>query len=174
MLGQPRLCVGRQGARGESTPRRRKEVTCAPRRWRSESHVTAAFDEEGRQATRTLDGLGRELKRLDPNGNTTTYIYYGAAQDGRLQKTCDGENRCTTFEYDANGNVTRLIDNLNQDTATQYDALNRPVRIAQAPYPDTVLGAVRPITCYSYDLLGNLKEVKAGHSAKGNQGQPSN
>ncbi len=131
----------------------------------AKGRVTTAFDEEGRQATRTLDSLGRELRRLDPNGNTTTYIYYGAAQDGRLQKTCDGENRCTTFEYDANGNVTRLIDNLTQDTVTQYDALNRPVRIAQATYPDTVLGAIRPITCYSYDLLGNLKEVKAGHSA---------
>ena len=103
-------------------------------RWRSESHATAAFDEEGRQATRTLDGLGRELRRLDPNGNTTAFTYYGATQDGRLQKTCDGENRCTTFEYDANGNVLCLIDNLNQDTDTQYDALNRPVRIAQATY----------------------------------------
>ena len=38
----------------------------------------------------------------------------------------------------------------------------------QATYTDTVLGAVRPITCYSYDLLGNPKEVKAGHSASAN------
>ena len=128
--------------------------------------VLSALDQEDRKAYRTLDGLGRIKNLVDPNDNAQTYVYYGAAKDSRLEKTCDALNRCTTLDYDANGNVTSITDNDGNATLTQYDALNRPVRIVQPAYMDAVLAAsVHPVTCYSYDLLGNLSAVVAGYTA---------
>ena len=132
--------------------------------------VVSAFDEEGREAKRDIDPIGRMRSLTDPNGNAETFSYYDAANDGRLEKQCEAPEtstaspRCTTFNYDNNGNVTSIIDNAGNSTLTFYDALNRPVRIAEPVYTDPVHGQVRPVTRYSYDLLGNTKQVEAGYT----------
>jgi uncharacterized protein RhaS with RHS repeats len=69
--------------------------------------VRSAFDEEGREARRTLDMLGRMRHLLDPNSHAHIFTYYGPEQDVWLQQACDALNRCTTFDYDANGNLGR-------------------------------------------------------------------
>ncbi|MBK1707457.1 RHS repeat domain-containing protein, partial [Halochromatium glycolicum] len=126
--------------------------------------VRSAFDEEGREARRTLDVLGRMRALIDPNGNAETFTYHGPEQDARLEQSCDALARCTTFDYDANGNVTVLTDNAGHTTLTTYDALDRPVRIVEPAYDDPTLGTVRPVTVYVYDTLGNLTQIRAGHT----------
>ncbi len=133
------------------------------------NRVLSAFDEEGREAKRDVDAIGRTRKRTDPNGFSTTYQYYGSIEDGRLEKQCEppalegATPRCTTFDYDNNGNVTLIVDNAGNAIEVTYDALNRPVRIVEQSYTDALLGQVRrPVTTYTYDLLGNVTEVKAG------------
>ncbi len=132
--------------------------------------VVSAFDEEGREAKRDIDPIGRMRSLTDPNGNAETFSYYDAANDGRLEKQCETAAtsssiaRCTTFIYDDNGNVTVLTDNAGNLTQSDYDALNRPVRIVEPVYTDPVHGSVRPVTRYTYTLLGQISQVEAGYT----------
>ena len=133
------------------------------------NQVISAFDEEGNAVSRELDITGRVRTILDPNGNTTTFEYYDAAQEGRLKRQYDAVGRYTEFEYDANGNVTRLIasdasGSDQRDTQSTYDALNRPTRIVGPAHTDTVLGQIRQATTYVYDNLGNQTHIFAGYT----------
>lgn len=126
--------------------------------------LIAALDEEGRRVSKQLDLDGKPRSITDPNGNTMSYEYYDSAKDGRLKKQIDPLGRSTQFDYDAHGNVTVVTDNLVRTTLTTYDELNRPTRIVKPAYADTVLGQVRPVTKSSYDNLGRLIQVAAGHT----------
>ena len=135
----------------------------------ADNRVVKAFDQEGHFVSRKLDISGRPVSVTDPNGNSTRYEYYGPSKDGRLYRQYDAVGRFVEFDYDNNGNVTKVSDNLtpldpNRTTLTNYDELNRAVRIAGPGYTDVVLGAIRPVTKYVYDNLGNLKEVHAGYT----------
>jgi RHS repeat-associated protein len=125
-------------------------------------HVIAAFDEEGQSVRRALDLGGQPRSVTDANGNTVGFEYYDSTRDGRVKLQRDALGRVTQFDYDANGNVTVVTDNLGRTTLTSYDEQNRPVRIVAPAYTDAALGTVRPVTRYSYDLLGNLVAVSAG------------
>lgn len=126
--------------------------------------VVSALDEEGREARRDIDPVGRMRSLTDPNGNTEAFSYFDAANDGRMEQRCDAENRCTSFGYDSNGNVTVITDNAGNSTLVTYDALNRSIRIAEPVYNDPVHGQVRPVTRYTYDLLGNIVQTEAGYT----------
>lgn len=83
------------------------------------------------------------------------------------------QNTTTTFEYDANGNLKKVIDPLNRINLYQYDALDRPVQVTDPANGITQYGynaldkltrVVDPrnlITQYTVDGLGNLTQQQS-------------
>jgi len=123
-----------------------------------------AYDEEGNDVKKEFDAKGRTRKVTDPNGSSTTFEYYGPEKDGRLKRQVDAAERYTEFNYDANGNVITVTDNLGRVTQTDYDTLNRAYRVVGPAFTDPLLGLVRPVTRYTYDKLGNLTDTDAGYT----------
>jgi len=123
-----------------------------------------AFDQAGHAVTKTLDLAGKPRSMKDPNGSETTFEYYGPEKEGRLKVQRDALNRATTYDYDANGNVSSVTDHLGRTTTTTYDELNRPVRVVGPAYTDAALGTIRPVTRYRYNPLGFLTTVEAGRT----------
>ena len=131
-----------------------------------------AYDKEGHSVERGLDDLGRPRVIIDPNGNRQRFHYYGAIENGRLERQCQvldgGGQRCTHFAYDAEGLVTELTEfhaSIEaQTTYSQYDALGRVIRVAEPAVDDPAFGLVYPVTCYQYDPLSNVTRVDAGHT----------
>lgn len=62
----------------------------------------------------------------------------------------------TRYQYDANGNLTRITDPLGRVTDHSYDALNR---LQQQLQPAPVAGAARPAIQYSHDGQDRLVSV---------------
>lgn len=61
------------------------------------------------------------------------------------------------FEYDGNGDVTKLTDSLGRYTTYQYNVFGEQVKVTQpAPNP----GETQPITETGYDALGRVAWVK--------------
>ncbi|MCK9274958.1 MAG: hypothetical protein M0P57_07700 [Syntrophales bacterium] len=65
----------------------------------------------------------------------------------RRIRTVDALEHTTAWRYDANGNVTAVIDLRGNETRTYYDALNRPVGVEDA---------AGDVTTYDYDEAGNI------------------
>lgn len=63
----------------------------------------------------------------------------------------------TRYEYDVNGNITRIVDPLGRATVRRYDSLNRLIE-QQQPAPAS--GAPQPTIVYSYDARSQLTAVK--------------
>ena len=85
----------------------------------------------GEHIAYTLDNAGRTIQTqtFDALGNLATSsstVYDGL---GRVLQTIDAANKVTSYSYDANGNVTTVVDPNNFTTTTQYDALNRPILV---------------------------------------------
>jgi RHS repeat-associated protein len=123
------------------------------------NRAVMAYDAEGHNVSTALDITGRTRSVVDPNGNAKNFEFYGIERDGRLKYAYDALNRKTTFDYDANGNRASVTDNLNRTSSTSYDELNRPVRVVGTLNYDE-----RPVFKYSYDNLGNLTQIGAGHT----------
>lgn len=145
---------------------------------------TKAYDKAGHNVSRKLDAAGRVKSVTDPNGNSTIYSYWNAVQDGRLKSVTQPKigsytlGQIRQFDYDALGQVVKTTDTpaagsteSARDTLKRYDALGRLIRVAGPAYVDqnpnsaTFSQTIRPVTRYSYDNLGNLKEIKAGQTS---------
>ena len=63
----------------------------------------------------------------------------------------------TRYEYDANGNLTRIVDPLGHVTVQRYDASNR---LVQQQLPAPVAAASAPVIVYHYDARDQLTGVK--------------
>jgi RHS repeat-associated protein/uncharacterized repeat protein (TIGR02543 family) len=63
----------------------------------------------------------------------------------------------TTYQYDANGNLTQITDPLGRIRQVQYDALNQPVRQLE-PHP-TIIGSTQGQIDTTYDSLGQIKSI---------------
>jgi RHS repeat-associated protein/uncharacterized repeat protein (TIGR02543 family) len=63
----------------------------------------------------------------------------------------------TTYQYDANGNLTQITDPLGRIRQVQYDALNQPIRQLE-PHP-TVIGSTLSQIDTSYDNLGQVTSL---------------
>ncbi len=131
------------------------------------NQVLKATDQAGHAVSRTLDLDGKPRTVTDPNDNITQYAYYGPEREGRLKTRTDPLGHATQYDYDANGNVTVVTDPAGRTTTTTYDELNRPVRLVGPLYTDPILGAIHPVTWYTYDTLGNLTTVSAGWTDSG-------
>jgi len=105
---------------------------------------TRVTDTLGRVTFSQYDAVGR-LVRSTENYVPGTYPAHGANND---------QNLSTIYGYDAVGNQTHVTDTLGHVTYTEYDALNRPVRVTtnyspsvnggqyNPAYPDTNLSQV--------------------------------
>ncbi|MCZ4509092.1 DUF6531 domain-containing protein [Streptomyces sp. ActVer] len=131
----------------------------------------------GAKTTYTHDAAGRLLTSTDPRGNasgadpakyTTTYVYDSA---GRLGKTTDPAGRTTSYEYDANGNQTKMTDAADGVTAYGYDKFDRVTSVtapdgsAERTVYDTNGNVVSEVdaaggkTTYGYDKVDRLVSV---------------
>jgi RHS repeat-associated protein len=66
------------------------------------------------------------------------------------------QNTTTSYQYDANGNVTQITDPLGRVTTQSYDPLNRLVNQLQPP---PVAAAARPSISYQYNGQDQLTQV---------------
>jgi len=67
---------------------------------------------------------GRLTQIISPHGRTIGFEYYPTSPY-RLWKVTDHNQKVTTFEYDASGNLTRITDPLNHSVQYEYDGLHR-------------------------------------------------
>ena len=133
--------------------------------------VITHTDFKGQVTTTVMDQLGR-TERIDyHDGSFKVYDYYAGGQvrsitteQGTVSYTYDAADRLATetqadgsvlsYEYDRNGNRTRLTVSRNgTDTVTDfsYDGLNRLSTVTDAT----------GTTTYTYDAVGNLDTVTA-------------
>jgi RHS repeat-associated protein/uncharacterized repeat protein (TIGR02543 family) len=63
----------------------------------------------------------------------------------------------TTYQYDANGNLTQITDPLGRIRQVQYDALNQPVR--QLELHPTIIGSTGGQIDTTYDSLGQVISI---------------
>jgi RHS repeat-associated protein len=148
--------------------------------------VIKAYDEAGNAVTRTLDVDGKPRTVTDPNGNTTTYTYHDSTQDGRLKSVTSPKiqtftsGRQSKVKYDANGNVIQTFEGTDangapipdggaapRSTYTEYDELNRAIRVVGPAYTDAAFGLISPVVKYSYNALGQLTQISAGRTTAG-------
>ena len=133
--------------------------------------VTGATNQQGHRVSLELDSDGRPRAVTDPNKLATTYEYYHAAQDGRLKKTTlpqvTGQTQGRAVEvaaYDGNGRPTKInaqaADGSTRDSTRFYDELGRLTRDVGPQTSATDLN--RPVTCYVYTALSDVKEIWAG------------
>lgn len=136
--------------------------------------ITGAYNEEGSRVGSVLDADGKPRSVTDPNNLTTTYDYYGASQDGRLQRTTlpkvTGQAQGRAVEiaaYDGMGRPTQInaigADGSVRDSYRYYDELGRLVR--QVGPQVSATDTSRPVTCLVYDVLGDVAEIWAGSTA---------
>ncbi len=99
------------------------------------------------------DPEGNLTKVELPNGVVTTSEFDNA---GRLAETTSAKGEATLesldYEYDPNGNRIGQVDRLSQETAYEYDALNRLIEF-DPPGEGS--------TAYDYDPAGNRTEAGA-------------
>lgn len=124
------------------------------------------YDDHGNTRTET-NRLGQVIIRdFDDNDN----MIYQRGVDTRLEHRFkyDFMNRLIQIDethpdgtlskhylYDDCGNPTATIDVLGNETTTEYDPFNRPIRVIGAPLVDAEEQVYRPVTNYEYDALSN-------------------
>ena len=118
----------------------------------------------------TYDAAGNMLIRTEAVGTaearTTTYTYVpGLHKIARLARASltSGQNRITTFTYDALGNLTAKTETgyggstpFSHTTTYQYNAQGQITQI------DGPRGDVADVTTFAYDTAGNLASVASG------------
>ncbi|MGW3956363.1 DUF6531 domain-containing protein [Streptomyces sp. NPDC004752] len=125
----------------------------------TKGNLTSQTAPSGAKTTYTYDVAGRVLTMTDPRGNvsgadpakyTTTFGYNAA---GHLEKVTDPAGQVTAYEYDDNGNQTKVTDATQQVTVYGYDKFNR---LTSVTAPD---GSAEST---GYDANGNVvSEVDA-------------
>jgi YD repeat-containing protein len=114
--------------------------------------LTQVADILGNTVTYTLDAIGNRTREdvKDPGGNlakTRSRIFDALS---RLAQDIGAQSQATLYEYDANGNRTKVTDPLSHATVSSYDALNRLIQVTD---PGT------GITRYAYDGQDRLAQV---------------
>ena len=121
----------------------------------------------------TYDADGNLVAVEDPNGNATTYVYDGLANQTQVIQPAvnvfDSVHRTwtlnvhptTTTTYDGAGNVVAVEDPDDNVTTYAYDGIGREIAVSE---PDPANGANTssdhgPVTSYTYDAAGELRSV---------------
>jgi RHS repeat-associated protein len=85
--------------------------------------VTEVIDPLSRKTTKEYDAAGNLTSMTDPATRTTTYKYDPANRLTEVSYS-DGKTPTVKYEYDADGNRTKMTDGTGTNTYT-YDQLNR-------------------------------------------------
>ena len=130
--------------------------------------------------TYEYDGMGRLVRKTDPAGNAVEKINYNynSAQiesydgedhlktfeynkDGKVsltkQRLDDGKYRKTEQYYDANGNVSTVIDGKGNQTVYTYNEQNKLTEVSSYEKVGEELYNSTDTTRYTYDNNGNMK-----------------
>ena len=109
-------------------------------------------DANGNRTSYTYDADGNIASKTDPLGNTWTYTY--VVGTNRIETETDLLGVVTRYEYDGNGNRTRIIrdfgGSLENTTTYGYDSEGNQTSATDA------LGNT---TAYEYDANGNLIKI---------------
>ncbi len=87
---------------------------------------------------------------------TFTYSPLFGAINSTVAAAQTVQNSTSTYQYDALGNLTKVIDPRQQTTTNVYDPLNRVGEILQ---PAPLAGSPRPKIVLKYDALDQLEKV---------------
>jgi len=136
-----------------------------------QSFVTYTYDAAHR-LTAMADNLGNRIAyTLDLMGNRTQEEVFDPANQlaqkrsrvynaiNRLTQEIGATNQTTQYEYDNQGNLTKVTDPLNRITTNSYDALNRLAAMTQPQITLPGGGTVNPVVAYGYDGLDQLVQV---------------
>ena len=106
-------------------------------------------DSLGNSMLFALDGLGNRIQTQVQTGSTQVLMNNGATFDslGRLLTSIGAYSQTTRYEYDNNGNMTKLTDPRNAATLTAFDSLNRVKQVTDA---------LNGVTKTGYDLRDNI------------------
>ncbi len=161
------------------------------------NQLTSVIDELGRQTSLDIDvSNGNTLKAIQKvgelGGSDDIVSSFTYSPSGQLDTATDPLGRVTdndydplgrlisitfamgtpnqtkrSFEYDAVGNVTVIIDENNHRTEFQYDTLSRLLKQID-PDPDGAGPLASPVSLWTYDAVGNLltSTDAMGHDSK--------
>ncbi|MCC4606025.1 RHS repeat protein [Xanthomonas campestris pv. parthenii] len=117
--------------------------------------LTDITDNAGNTVHYTLDNAGNRIKEdtKDAAGTLTRTLSRVYNQLGQLKTQATAGSDPTDFEYDANGNATKVTDALATATQSEYDPLNRLSRTLQD------VAGIKADTTFDYDALDNLTKV---------------
>jgi RHS repeat-associated protein len=145
-------------------------------------------DPLGRESSTTHDHAGRPLTMEDFAGRATRFTYLPDGRVAAIQGP-DPAVAPTTFDYDDNGNQTKVTDPSGRVESTGYDAANQAttrttpigtttVGYNQGGHPTTVTRPGNQIIRYSYTATGQVRlidyptgttDVSFGYDANGNR-----
>jgi RHS repeat-associated protein len=120
--------------------------------------ITVGYETPGKGATRVTypdGGVGtfyfdlfhRTTATVDPSGRTTSYLYDG---NGNLDKIIDSGSQAWDYAFDLSGDLTSSLDPLGNPTSFTYTAKHLPASITDAR---------GNVTTFTYDAKGNLLTV---------------
>ncbi len=117
--------------------------------------LTDIADNAGNTIHYTLDNAGNRVKEdtKDAAGTLKRTLSRVYNQLGQLKTQATAASDPTDFEYDANGNATKVTDALATATQSEYDPLNRLSRTLQD------VAGIKANTTFDYDALDNLTKV---------------
>ena len=93
-----------------------------------------------------------------PSASTSTLAY--DTDTCNVAVVTDSLGRQVTREYDAAGNLVRLIDGEGRIHRREYDAMNRIEKVIDASNTDAAPQcATEGVTCIDYDAAGNVTQV---------------
>lgn len=123
-----------------------------------EARTAVIRDANGNATTLLYDDRGNVLEERDPYGNTTYREYTDPRHPDLETRIIDRNSNVTDREYDARGNLTRIIERgtltepLAQPVATvfAFDSGNRVTSITNAS---------ENATLFSYDARGNVTRI---------------
>ncbi|WP_152477640.1 RHS repeat-associated core domain-containing protein [Xanthomonas arboricola] len=117
--------------------------------------LTDITDNAGNTVHYTLDNAGNRVKEdtQDAAGTLKRTLSRVYNQLGQLKTQATAASDPTDFEYDANGNATKVTDALATATQSEYDPLNRLSRTLQD------VAGIKADTTFDYDALDNLTKV---------------
>jgi len=142
--------------------------------------LTSTTSPQGRKATFTYDGIGRQLTSVAPKGNvtganpalfTTTLAYDGAGRVVSTSVAAELAPLVTSTTYDPDGRPRTVTDPLLRVTTTGYDLAGEPVLLtrpdgstrASTYWPDgalkTQVDGKSNTTTYAEDPLGRVASV---------------
>ena len=101
--------------------------------------LVAMSNERGERIEYTLDPMGNRVQETIKNGSSAVVYTHTRLFDelGRLLKDIGAEGQTTDYQYDVNDNNTGITDARGSQTQQAFDALNRLNEITN-PYSDLV------------------------------------